>query len=285
MSSGSETVEWSHTAADSRLLCALVAASLGVVAAMALAVVIGAVAFTARAFLSGEYALGTAVLLALGVAAVRIAPQYVAFRRGDAARSMPLREAIRRLGRSGLAAASAFGLGVLWVGLRLDGLGFFVVFGTIAVPMVAVSVLSSEGELDADAGTATYCGTAVDLSALEGFRRIGLRGVAVYRFSYVSGATSPRTPRFVVVPAAVDAAVREAANAGVAADPGEYDPPNRAIRATLAAFGVGLLGFAGVLLTVEPTSPNPRGGVVLVYAALVSGVFGLVFLSLAARSG
>lgn len=284
----SDPVEWSHTPSESRLLRALVGVSLGVVAAMTLAVAVGAVAFAGGLLLSGEYAVGAAVLLALAVAAVRTAPQFVAFRAENSSRSVPLRETVRRLGWSGFAVASTFGLGIVWVGLQLGGLGFFlVVFGTIAVPMVVVSVLSSEGELDADAGTLTYCGTDVDLAALDGFRRMGLgaAGVAVYRFSYVSGATSPRTSRFVVVPVGVDEALRKAASAGVTADPGEYDPPNRAVRATLAVFGVGLFAFAGVLLTVDPTSPNPRGGVVLVYAALVSGVFGAVFLSLAARSG
>lgn len=258
---------------------------------MALAGAVAAAVFAVGVILSGEYGVGLAVLAAVALAAMRVLPQYVAFRR-DSSRSMPLYGIVRRLGWSRFAAASVFGLGVLWVGLRLGSLGFFVaVFGTIAVPMVVVSLLTSEGELDADAGTLTYCGTDVDLSALAGARRIdlGAAGVVVYRFSYVSGATSPHLPRLVVVPAGdsagADAALREAVERGVAAESEDYDPPNPAIRATLAVFGVGFLAFGGVLLTVDPASPNPRAGAVLGYAALLSGVFGLLFLSLAVRSG
>lgn len=281
-----ETVEWAHTAADSRLLRTLVAASLGVVVGMPLCAAVVATALAAGSLLAGEFGVALAILFALALAAVRIAPHFVAFRNDEAAESWPLHGAIRGLGRRGLAAASLFGLGVVWVGLRLGDLGFFVVaFGTIAVPMVAVSVLTSEGELDPESGTLTYCGTDVDLSALAGFRRIALGSLVVYRFSYVRGAMSPFTPRFVVVPVAVDGSLRAAVERGVAAEPGEYEPPNRAIRATLAVFGFGFFAFAAFLLTVEPTSPNPRGGAVLVYAALVTAVFGVLFLSLAARSG
>lgn len=291
-SSDPGTTSWSHTAEESRLLRALVAVSLGVVGGMALAAAVATAVFAGGVILSGEYGVGIAVLAAMALAAMRVLPQYVAFRNEDSAWAVPLYGIVRRLGWSRFAVASAFGLGVLWVGLQLGGLGFFVaVFGTIAVPMVVVSLLTSEGELHADAGTLTYCGTDLDLSALTKFRRIdlGTAGVVVYRFSYVRGATSPHVPRLVVVPAGesagVDAALREAVERGVAAEPEAYDPPNPAIRATLAVFGVGFLAFGGVLLTVEPASPNPRSGAVLVYAALVSGVFGLLFLSLAARSG
>ncbi|NHN59314.1 MULTISPECIES: hypothetical protein [Halorussus] len=279
-------VEWSHTVAESRLLRALAGASFGVLAAMALAAGVAAVAFTAGSFLSGRYGIAVALLFALLFTAARIAPQITAFRTGTSDRLALLHGALHDSGWLGLAAATAFGAGVVWLGVRLGDIEFFlVVFGTIAVPMVAVSALTSEGELRSDAETLTYCGTDIDLSALDGVRRVGLGGLVVYRLSYVAGAMTPTTPRFLVVPAGVDDALRAALDAGVAADPPESDPTNPAIRATLAVFGVGLLAFAGLLLTVDPTGPTPRGGAVLVYAALMAGLFGAIFLSLARRSG
>lgn len=278
--------EWSHTAAESRLLRALVAVSFGILAGMALAAGVAAVAFTAATLLAGEYGIAAALAFALALAAARSAPHLAACRGRDATGSAPLYEAVRSLGRSRLAGAVLFGLVVLWTGVQLGGRGFSVVaFGGIAVPMVVVSALTSEGELDADAETLTYCGTDVDLPALDGYRRVALGNLVFYRFSYVAGAVTPTTPRFAVVPAGVDGAVRDAVEAGVATESGEYDPPNRAVQATLVAFGVGSLAFAGALLTVEPTSSNPRGGAVLAYAALLVGLFGVIFLSLAARSG
>lgn len=284
-STDSETLSWSYTVATSRFLRGLAALSMGVVGGMALAVLVGAVVFSAGLILSGQYAIAAAILLALAVMALRIAPQQLALRRGQLSESNLLSQATRKLGWKGLLAASLFGIGVFWVGLQLGGVGFFaVVFGTIAAPMLAVSILTSEGELDAESNILTYCGTDVDLSALDGFRRVSLGKLALYRFSYVSGAMSYRTPRLLVVPASADDQIRQAIESGVASESEEYDSPNRAIQATMVAFGLGLLAFAGLLLTVEPTSANPRGGVVLVYAALCAGVFGLIFLSLAARS-
>lgn len=287
-SSDPDPVSWSHTPEESRLLRALVAVPLGVVGGTAVAVAVGSVAFAVGLLLSGKYGVGVALLAALAVVALRFAPQYVAFRREESSWALALPETLRRLGPAGVAAASVLGLAVVWVGLQFGAVGFFaVVFGTVAVPALVASVLSSEGDLDPETGILTYSGTDIDLSSLSGFRRIslGAAGVVVYRFSYVSGATTYRTPRFVVVPAAVDGPLRDAVSAGVVAEADDYDPTNPAIRATLAVFGVGLLGFAGLVLTVEPTSQNFRGGVVLVYTALLSGVFGVLFLSLAVRSG
>ena len=279
-------VEWSYTVAESRLLRGLAGASLGVVAAMALLAGVAAVAFAAGAFLSGEYAIAVALLAALALTAARLAPHVAAFRGETSDRLAMLSVAVRESGWPRLVAATAFGVGVFWLGLRLGGVAFFVVvFGTIAVPMVVVSVLSSEGDLDPDAGTLTYGSTDVDLAALDGVRRVALGGLAFYHLSYVAGAVTHKTPRFLVVPGSVDGALREAIDAGVAADAPDFDPPNPAVRATLAVFGAGLLAFAGLLLTVEPTSPNQRGGAVLVYGALTVGLFGFIFLSLAVRSG
>ncbi|WP_435174775.1 hypothetical protein [Halorussus sp. AFM4] len=284
--SDADGVQWSHTVAESRLLRALAGASLGVIAATTLGAAVAAVAFTAGAFLSGRYGIAVALLFALALAAARVAPHAAAFRSARSDRLALAHEAFRDSRYRGLAAATAFGAGVIWLGLRLGGVGFFlVVFGTIALPMVAVSVLSSEGDFDPAVGTLTYCGTDVDLAGLDGVRRFGVGGLAFYRLSFVAGAATHRTPRLLVVPAAVDDSLGSALDAGVAADPPASDPTDPAIRATLAAFGVGLLVFAGVLLTVDPSGPNPRGGAVLVYAALVVGLFGAVFLSLAWRSG
>ncbi|WP_158056298.1 hypothetical protein [Halorussus halophilus] len=282
----SETVEWTHTVATSRFLRGLTALSLGIFGGGALAVGGGAVFLTAKLLLAGQYTVALAILLALVFAAARFAPQHLALHRSWLSKSNPFYEGTKKLGWRGFVVASLFGLGVLWVGLQFGGVGFFVVvFGILAVPIVIVSALTSEGELDAESHALTYCGTDVDLSALDSFRRVGLGTLVVYQLSFVSGAMSARTPRFLVVPATVDESIRQAVETGVALDSPEYDPPNRAVQATLAAFGIGCLAFGGLLLTVEPSSSNSDAGIVLVYGALVVGVFGFIFLSLAVRSG
>lgn len=92
-------------------------------------------------------------------------------------------------------------------------------------------------------------------------------------------------PRSLVVPRQADPAVRDALDSGVEADSGDSGPTRRGVRLAAVAGGVLCFGFAGLLLTVDPTSTHPRAEVVLWYAALVSGVFGVIFVGVGIRGG
>ncbi|UPW00576.1 hypothetical protein M0R88_00385 [Halorussus gelatinilyticus] len=280
-SADSATFAWSHTPAESRLLRGLVALPVGVVLGFALGVVLGAVGLVVLLAVEGNYLLAFATLLAVAFGLSRTAPHLLAHRTTEFAAPF------RGLDRRTLAAESVGGLAVLAVGaLVLPGHLFPVLVGaTVVVPLLVASLFTSEGELDAENRRLAYSGTDVDLSTLVGVRRWSLGGYVVYRLSYAAGAANFATPRTLVVPRRVDSRLRDALEAGVATDAGDPGPKRTAVRLVAVAFGLFLFAFAGVLLTVEPTGTASRGDAVLWYAALVTGVFGAIFVSLGIRGG
>lgn len=281
MSTDAATVSWSHTPADSRLLRALVAVAVGVVGGFALGIALGAVGLAVLLLVEGWYALGVATLLAFVVGLARTAPHLAA----TSSREAP--SVFRGLRRRSLAVASAGGLALLvLVGLfGPRGSLPVLVGGTVTVPLAVATVLTSEGEIDADAGTLTYSGTVVDCSSLVGVRRWSVGGYVVYRLSYAAGTATFGTPRSLVIPRRADAAVRDALETGVAADAGNPGPTRLGVRLVAVALGAFFVGFAGLLLTVDAGSVHPRGEVALWYAALVTATFGVLFVALGIRGG
>lgn len=287
MPSDGPALSWSHTFEDSRTLRALVALPVGVVGSVTLAVVVAVVWLVATTFVAGNYFVGVVLLLAAGFTLARVAmlhaPPGAA---GALAGENGWRFDWQRVGWRWVAGGAAVGLAVLAVGAQFGPVGVAAAFvGTVLVPPIIASVLSSEGEIRTGE-TLTYCGTDVDLRTLAGFRRRAAGGYVAYRLSYVAGTATFGTPRLIVVPRAVDDKIREALDAGVAADfddRADARSSNRTVRIAAVAFGLFFLAFGGVLLTVEPNSPNPRAGGILVYAALTSGGLGLLFLLVAAR--
>lgn len=282
MSTDETSVSWSHTAEESRLLRALVSFPLGVLAGGILAVLLGLVAVVGLVFVNGNYVVGAALLFAFGVGLARFAPHHVARVKGERS----LASEFEGASKWWVAGSAVVGIGALALGAQFGRGGLLAtVLGTVVAPLLAAAVLTSEGELDAATGTLTYGGTDVDLRTLDGFRQVSLGGYVVYRLSYVSGAATFTTPRSVVVPKRVDAALRSGFESGVSADAPEGNSPKRAVRVAAIGMGVFFLGFAGVLLTVEPTTTHPRGQGVLWYAALVSGGFGALMVSVGLRGG
>lgn len=281
MTSRSETVSWSHTPEDSRLLQTLVCASLGIIGGFALGIALGAVGLSVLLVVEGRYALGVGTLLAFVFGLARTAPHLTA--------STPREETpmLSGLGHRSLAVASVGGLVVLVLGsLFLSSDHATVLFGaTTLIPLAFATLLYSKGEIDADAGILTYSGTDIDCSTLVGFRRWAVGGYAIYRLSYAKGTATFGTPRSLVVPRQVDPAVRDALDSGVETDHGDSGPTRRAVRLAAVAGGVFCFGFAGLLLTVDPTGTHPRGETILWYAALVSSMLGVVFVALGIRGG
>lgn len=275
-------VSWSHTPAESRLLRTCVSLPAGIVAAGALAVAVGTVVLALLLIASGDYALGAALLLALAVALLRIAPIHLA-RIKD---GLPLAGEFRGLRPRWIAAGAVVGVTAFAVGVQFGTAGLAATFvGTVLLPVLLAAVLTSEGELRPDDGTLTYRGSDIDLRALDGVRRLTVGGYVAYRLSYTAGTATFSTPRTIIVPRSVDPAIREAVEGGVAADPPEAASSKRAVRVAAGALGVFFLGFAGFLLTVDPASPHPRGQGVLWYAAVVTAGFGVLFVGVGLRGG
>lgn len=285
MQSDDRPISWAYTPAESPGLRALAHLPFAVVGGMVLLAVGGGAWFAVSSALRGEYASAFGILFALivagGVFAVRLEPLFGDERRRS--RGLDFDPDPRRI-----LAGSLVSVGVLLAAIVAGEPPFPVLlgllFGAVAVPSVIVGLLTSKGELDPDAGTLTYHGREVELSALANARRFAVGGVVFYRLSHVAGSPSFGTPRFLVIPSSADGAVRDAVTAGVAAESAAYDTgSNRAVRIAAVAFGLFFLGFGGLLLTVEPNSPNPRAGGMLVYAAVTAGGLGLLFLFVAAR--
>ncbi|WP_132058253.1 hypothetical protein [Halorussus amylolyticus] len=275
------TLSWSHTSEESRLLRALVGVPKGVIDGGLLAFVIGVVGAALLLVVNGSYALGIAVVVAAVFGVARIAPHLFARIDGEYVFFDEFRGPERWYAAVGVLG----GLGVLAVGVRFGSRGFLLaVLGTVLAPLLVAAGLSSEGELDARARTLTYGGTDIDLRTLDGVRRLPVGGYAVYRLSYVSGAATFSTPRYVVIPQNVDSEVRAAFDAGVAESAATPASSTRAVRVAALGMGIFFFAFAGLLLTVEPTGPNPRAGGVLWYAASVAGLFGALFVGIGIRT-
>ncbi|WP_128476014.1 hypothetical protein [Halorussus pelagicus] len=275
----SSTFAWSHTPAESRLLSGLVALSVGVVAGFALGIALGVVGLAVLLAVEGRYLVAVATLLAFVFGLARTAPHL--FATGESA------PPFRGLGHRTLAASAVGGLATLALaGYVLPRELFSALVGaTLLVPLALASLLASEGDLDAENGRLTYSGTDIDLSTLAGVRRWSVGGYVAYRLSYAEGVATFATPRTLVVPRRVDSRLRDALDTGVAAESGDPGPKRTGVRVVAAAIGLFFFGFAGLLLTVDPTGATLRGDAVLWYAALVIGLFGAIFVGLAVRGG
>lgn len=282
MGRGEPAVSWSHTSEDAPILGALVLLPYGIVGGMGLFAVGGTLWLLASSVLRGAYAtafgIGFVLVFALGVSAAYLEPVFGADRRRAIGFDPDF-------GPRRFAVASVVGLGVLLAAFSVGGFGFFaILLGSMVVPPLAVGALTSEGELDADARTLTYCGTDVELAALDGVRRWSIGGYVVYRLSYVAGGAGFATPRTVVVPRSVDSAIRAAFQEGVAAEREVPSSSSRLVPVAAVGLGICFFGFAGFLLTVEPTSTHPRGAGVLWYGTLVIGLFGVLFVGVGLRT-
>lgn len=266
-------VSWSLGPEDSRQLRALAYLSVSVLGGTALFGV-GLFCFLVGSALYDGHRL--ALLAAIGLLAV------AAFRLailGPALREWQERWEFVRI--RWLIVSPLLGGGVVLTSFYLGGAaGFLLHIGGIVVPMVALSAVTSDGHLDTETRTLIYRDQPIALDDLIRVRRMRLGDVTLYWLSYASGASDLTTPRLLALPTDADATVESALDRGVAADPGDHDPPATAVGYALAALGVFFLGFTAFLLTVG--AEDSDGVVILSYVAIVFGGTGAFFLFAAA---
>lgn len=148
-------------------------------------------------------------------------------------------------------------------------------------------LLLTEGRIDPDDRTLAVRsalsdrdsrGRTVDLAAWTGLSRYRIGPVVLLRPRYGPGVRGG-TPRLIPVPATVAAAATPAFEAALDAPAPEPErPPNPAVAATLAVFGLGsvALGVAIAVLEVGPAGYR-------LYLLALASLFGAVFLAAAVR--
>ncbi|WP_435362093.1 hypothetical protein [Haloarchaeobius sp. DFWS5] len=176
-----------------------------------------------------------------------------------------------------LALSSVGGAGLLYVGFTHGTVVYFgTFFGVFVLPLVLSSWLQSTGELDTDSGTLTYHEQTVDLHDLTTVRRyrLPLGNFVVYRASYVRGSTDITTPRLFVLPSTMAADADAAFDAGIAAESGEYEPPDPIEGYLIAGLGVVFLAVTAVVVVAVlggGSDANPAG---LLYVVVFLGGLG-----------
>lgn len=189
------------------------------------------------------------------------------------------RLSVSRLATSVLVGAVAIGGVIATVPTVLLAAFVVVPFGTGIVTWL----LTSRGRIDPETGTVRVNGRSFTLEELAAVRVFHVPAVetVVLRLSYATKTRGVTAPSSVLLPREAyqnakplfDAATRETESTS---------QQSRAERVLLAVFGVGTLAGAvgAVFLGLE------QGGdalVILSYAALLAGCFGVVFLALAVR--
>ena len=115
-------------------------------------------------------------------------------------------------------------------------------------------------------------GDRVPLESIASYRALSLGGLAVCWVSYARGVS--RAPRTFVVPRGEFDRVRAPLDGGASADASEVSTVGAGERWVLVAFGVGCLAVGPALWMLLPG----EGAVVALYAGVLFGVFGAVFL-------
>lgn len=263
-------VEWRYSAADSRLLAALVLAGVGALAGLAVLVGAAAAWVTVALALSGDYAaVGVVALLLL--AGGRFAAPEVALYASEAF-GLPAGTSVRAL--AGAAAAWAVAVAALAVAgapsEALAALPFAVAF--VCVPVYAA--LASEGSVDVDAGVARLRERDLDLDDVASVSRYDLGSIAVLRVRYHEGAGFVSAPRLFGVPREDAAAVRASLDASDAPPPPVDGNP--LVARTLYAFGAGAFALAAGF-AVFGVRQGGDAAVIGAYGATFAALFGALF--------
>ena len=263
---GQPALSWTVTPETSRWLHALSYGLLAPLGSLALALLLGGVAFAVASIRNGSWTslllLGAVVVFALArppvLAAILSDETDASFGHGNWQPS-----------RLGLLAASVLCGGAMLlasVHSRLAVVGVAVLSFTAGL---LAMTLETDAEID-DGGRLATQQTSVALSTLAGVRSVAVGDLTVVWLSYARGADGFRNPRVLAVPREQAAQVRDVLDAGVAAD-ADADPIDRAERVVVALFGLGVLATGPALwLLIGDTG---REAVVLVYAVTFSVVF------------
>lgn len=263
---GQPPLSWAVTPDSHRWLHLLVYGLLAPLGAVALALLVGAVAFAVASVRDGSW---TALLVLGAVAVFALArPPTLAAILSDETEASFGHEHWQPSRRGLLAASTLCGGAMLLASLysRIAVVGVAVL--SFAAGLLAMT-LETDAEIDGDGRLATQQ-TSVALSTLAGVRSVAVGGVTIYWLSYARGADSFRNPRVVAVPRERGAQVREVLETGVDAD-ANADPIGSAVRVVVALFGLGVLATGPALwLLIGDTG---REAVVLVYAVTFSLLF------------
>lgn len=266
-------VTWRHDAETSRLLYALTLASFAAIGTLFVAVGALAVRFLAESLLAGELGVLALVAAAGLLFARRIAVQVAVAREQE---SPPV--SMRHLAAVSAAWAAADAV-LLVAGVPFEGVvvpHVVAVFG--GLPLAAF--LAGEGVVDTDRGVLDAGGGETDLAAVESVSRRDFGPLSLLRLRYHDGAVGSSAPRWLGVSREDAGRVRDALESSDAPAP---EPTHRPLVAgVLAAFGVGLLAFAGFLASVAASGGGDRA-VVVGYATALLGLFAAMFLWLAVR--
>lgn len=263
-------VEWRHTIETSRLLRVLAATALGAIGSV---FVLGAglLAFVvATSLLAGEIAVLAVIAFAGVLLARRLAVHVALVGSGDVDFSVFVSTRV-------LVAASVVWAVAIAAVLALDA-PFVVVQVSVAVAVFvllpAVAALRSEGYVDTKTSVLHVRNRDTDIALVDRVSRYSLGPVAVLWVRYHDGAGAT-APRLFGVPATDATAIETALEASDTAPP-DYDG-NLLVAKTLYAFGLGASAFA-VALAYFAFQRGGDAAVVGTYAALLAGLFGVLFL-------
>ena len=269
-------VSWSHGPADSavaRLFCYLQVAVLGGMALVFAGAFAGLYALT---ILSGNYRL-LALLVLLTLVGGPVSLLYLLPLITDPDQRPPMPEEwreFRHLNVVGTVVAAVLGAVVIVAAFAAGPPLLWAAF--LVIPFVAFAgrALASDGAFDPQAGTLAYADSEIDLDDVTGVKRTDVTDYAVVRLSHDAGLG---TPGLLVLPrTAADAVVPALERAAESADPAESG--SLALTATLVALGLGSLAGAAGLASVARTADQPA---ILHWAALLAGLFGVLFLWIA----
>jgi hypothetical protein len=162
-------------------------------------------------------------------------------------------------------------------------LGVFPFVGTLFVVTTGLGIGAPKGRVDRDAGTLTVHENTHPLADLASVRALEIGGLVVVTTRFVARPGGRDAPFLFTVPAESYAQVADAFDVGVAAESPVESTRSAGERVAVAATGVGALALAAGLAAIGATSTTD-GADVLYYVASLPAMFGVLFLTLAARA-
>jgi hypothetical protein len=162
-------------------------------------------------------------------------------------------------------------------------LATFLLVGALFVVTMGLAVGGPSGRVDRDAGTLTVDGNTHPLADLSSTRSLEIGGLVVVTTRFVARPGGRDAPFLFTMPADAYGGVRDALDAGVAADASVETGRSSGERVALAATGIGAVALAAGLATIGATSPTDGSGI-LYYVASLPALFGVLLLALVARA-
>ncbi|MFC7068226.1 hypothetical protein [Halobaculum lipolyticum] len=268
-SAGDRTVRWDLSTAEDPVAGGVLLAGIGLIAGVIVGPLLaGLVILVVAAALSGDVVpiAATAAVVAVALAVNRA--QFAAIRAiGDVSAGYAF-------GRTGLALALVGGGVVHVVGFVIVDARWVsgVLVGVGLMLFVVAGALAGRGEVDPDAGTIEYVNGELPVESIRSVTPFVLGDRVVVLLRYHAGEpNASRLPTF--SRAAFDAAEPLLRPADPPAD-GEGDAAPVAVRATAAAFGVGLVAVGAGAFLLAPPDARPAVSVLALIAGFFAATFG-----------